>query len=308
MTLVAATLALFAPIGIGFAAGAIRLFADAEAAIDPLNRYSLYIAFPALVAHGLLSSELALPSTPGFWLLVPVVLAITALLARATLPRQAPTLALILSFGNVAYLGLPVVAEAFGERALPLASLAVAVHVALALSVGPALLLRWSGSSPRLGPLLARVVRQPLLYAPLIGLALRLAPSSARAAIDSVLDPLGRSAAPVALFLLGLYIHVHRARMRSFDAGDLAHIAFKLLVMPALTFALAFALVRLGLLLPLGARVLFVLSAMPAAITTFAMAHEHGVGTARVSRAIVTTTLVGLVTVPASVWIALHAL
>src|SRR5690606_29600915 len=82
----------------------------------------------------------------------------------------------------------------------------------------------------------------------------------------------------VALFLLGLYLFAHRARLRRVDAGDAAHVAFKGLLMPALTFAAAWALVRLGALEPLEARTLCILSAMPAAITTFSMAHEHGVG------------------------------
>ncbi len=303
-----ALLALVAPVLAGIVAGASRLFADPDAAIDALNRYALYIAFPAMVTNGLLSSELAIPSAPGFWLLVPLVLLATALLARASMRESAPTIALILAFGNVAYLGLPVVAAALGERAVPLASLAVAIHVSLALTIGPALLLRWSGSGDRLTSDLRRLIRQPLLWAPIVGLALRLVPSSARSPIAAVLDPIGRSAGPVALFLLGLYLYVNRARVRRIDLSDAAHVAFKTLLMPALALGGAVLLARFGWMSMPEARVLFVLSAMPAAITTFAIAREHGIGTDRVSRAIVLSTIASAATIPAAIWIALHAL
>jgi malonate transporter and related proteins len=306
VTLVWAALALVAQVLLGVLAGGLRLFPEPEAAIDHLNRYALYIAFPALVCAGLLSSELALPTTPGFWLSVPLVLAVTALAARAALPRQAPTIALILAFGNVAYLGLPVVEQVLGREALPIASLSVAVHVLLALSIGPALLLRWGGSDRPLRAVLGRVARQPLLWAPLVGLAARPLPAQALEAMDAVLTPLGRSAAPVALFLLGLYLYVNRARMRQVDGGDVAHVMFKVVLMPALTFGLVWALAQAGWLGSLEARVLAILSAMPAAITTFAIARDLDVGAERASRAVVSTTLASALTIPLTVWASLR--
>lgn len=306
MTLLWAALSLVAPVVLGVLAGAVRLFPNASGALDPLNRYALYVAFPPLVAQGLLASDLSIPSSPGFWLLVPAVLALTALAARALAPRQAPTLALILAFGNVAFLGLPVIEQVLGPASLPLASLGMAVHVLLATTVGPLLLLRWSHTPEGGAQVLARVVRQPLVWAPIVALAARTLPAPTREALVAILAPLGRSAAPVALFLLGLYLHANRARVRRLDLGDLAHVGWKVALMPALTFGLSLALVRAGAMLPREAQVLTLLSAMPAAITTFSMAHDYGVGAERTSRAVVATSLASILTIPLTAWAALR--
>jgi predicted permease len=303
MELGLAAAALVAPVLLGAGAGAVKLFSDPNAAVDHLNRYALYFAFPALVFRGLVSADYALPDSPGFWLLVPLALAVTAGACRLLAPRQAPTLALMVAFGNVAYLGLPVVERVLGDAAMPIASLAVAVHVTLALSVGPVLLLRWSGATKGLGSTLGRAARQPLLWAPLVGLAARLLPADVRGALDSVTLPLGKSAAPVALFLLGLYLHTHRDRMRRLGTADAVHVAVKLAALPAITFAGAWAFHHVGWLTPPEAQVLCLLSAMPAAITTFAIAQQLDVGAAQTSRAIVATTLVSAGVIPLAAWL-----
>lgn len=306
MQLLWAALSLAAPVILGWITGAMRLFPEPASALDPINRYALYVAFPPLVAQGLLASEVAFPSSIGFWLLVPVVLAITAIAARAIVPTHAPTLALILAFGNVAFLGLPVIEQVLGPIAMPIASLAMALHVLLAITVGPLLLLRWSDTRGGAASVLRRVARQPLLWAPIVALAARALPLEAREALVAVITPLGRSAAPVALFLLGLYLHVNRARVQRLDAGDVVHVAWKNALMPAITLGLAIGLRELDAIEVLEARVLVVLASMPAAITTFSMAHDYGVGAERTSRAVVATSIAAIVTVPISVWAALH--
>ncbi|MEQ9075920.1 MAG: AEC family transporter [Sandaracinaceae bacterium] len=310
MELWLAALALGAPILLGASAGAVRLFPDPNAAVDHLNRYALYFAFPALVFRGLVDADFALPTEPGFWLLIPLVLAVSALTVRALFPEEAPTLALIVAFGNVAYLGLPVVERVLGEDALGLAAVAVAVHVTLALSVGPLLLLRWSGRGDGFAESAKALARQPLLWAPVAGLAVHALPGDARSLldtmlVDTVIEPLGRSAAPVALFLLGLYLFTQRARLRRIEGGDVVHLGVKLLFLPALSFGVAFGFHSVGWLTPAQAQVLCLLAAMPAAITTFAISQQLGVGAERTSRAIVATSVLSIVTIPVASWLAL---
>jgi malonate transporter and related proteins len=301
--LIESALALALPLAIGWICGALKLFGDPSAAIDPLNRYALYVAFPALVCAGLMDRALAFPSSIGFWAIVPIAFAAVAILARLLARRQSPTIALVCAFGNVAYLGLPVVERALGEDALPIASLAVAIHVVIALTIGPLLLLRWSGGQTDLRALSIRVLKQPLVWAPIAGLALRLAPAAARDTIAAVLAPIGQSAAPVALVLLGLYLHTHRERMRKIDLGDLAHVLFKLALLPAATIGLALLFHRASMLTTGEAQVLVVLSAMPAAITTFSIAHDVRTGAERTSRAIVLTTLFSAIAIPIALWL-----
>lgn len=298
--------ALLFPLLLGVAAGAARLFEEPQEAIRHLNRYALTFAFPALVFRGLLDAEFSVPTSPLFWLAVPGVLAFSLLISRALAralgrPEWAGTAAMIESFGNVAYLGLPIVAQVLGSAAVGVSSLAVAVHITLAMAVGPVLLLRWGGGTGAVP--LAGLARQPLLWAPVVGLAARALPSAWGDAALVVVGPLGGSAAPVALFLLGVYLHRHRRGLR-FGKRALYHVFAKQILLPGVTFALAFVGVQQGWIARLDAQVLVVLAAMPAAITTFAIAERYHVGVETISEAIVVTTALAAAGVPAAVMLA----
>ncbi len=304
-------IALFVPALLGVVSGAASLFSDVDRAVTILNRYALYLAFPALIFAGIASSEGALPSEPGFWLVCPAVLALVAVGARLLFRAQSGTLALGTAFGNVAYLGLPVLAQVLGDTANETAAVAVAVHISLAVTVGPYLLVSWSGQTSADNgdkhPRLMNVVRQPLLWAPLVGFAAHLLPTGVRSVTVEVIRPVAHSAAPVALYLLGLFLWAHRkVLLERLSWGDVTHVVVKLLVVPGLTLGLCWLGARFEWLSVLQAQVLFVLSTMPIAITTFAMAQGLHTGGERMARAIVLSTLAAGLTVPVGAWLATH--
>lgn len=292
--------ALVLPLLLGALAERRRLFAEPDRAIAHLNVYALYVAFPALVYVGIADARFALPTSLGFYVLVPLALAITLGFTRVFARSAAGTVALVVTFGNVAYLGLPLVQRVLGDAVVGVASLAVAIHVSLSMLLGPWLLLRWSGSEGA-API-AAVLRQPLTYAPFVGLTARALPDELVAGTVALLEPLGASAAPVAMFLLGLYLHRHRDALR-LDAVVLRHVVLKLCVLPAVTFGLAFGLRELGRLEAVEARVLVLLAAMPAAISTFAIAERFGVGERRVCQAVVATSWISTLTIPLAAWL-----
>jgi len=304
-------LVLLAPPLLGWFAGALRLFDRPQRAVAHLNRYALYFAFPALVLAGLADASFGLPRGVFFWALVPAALALV-LLGIGWLgsgPARGP-LALVASFGNVAYLGLPVVEQTLGPHALGTASLAVAIHVTLSMLLGPWLLVRWGTLHERRSSRPGRraLLRQPLLWAPVVGLGARLLPEGARVLVVAVAQPIGASAAPIALFLLGLYLHTHRRALRQVDSVTVLLVATKLLVVPGVTFALGLLGYQLGWLTSVEAQVLLLLAAMPAAITTFAIAQELETGVARVTQAIVASSLLCIGTVPLAFWLGSVAL
>ena len=306
MELTFRVLALVAPLLVGALCGGLRLFPKPDLAVAQLNRFALYVAFPALVYGGLADARFALPSAWLFWALVPATLLLALALLRTFGRPHAGSLALVVAFGNVAYIGLPVVQQLLGDAATGVGALAVAIHVTLAMVFGPALLLRWSGGDGSAPP--SAVLRQPLLWAPLAGLLARQLPGDARRLLGAVADPLGDAAAPVARFLLGLYLHTHRAVLRRIDRAALGHVAAKLLLLPALTFAGVAGGLHAGLLPLREAQVLLLLAAMPTAITTFAIAERFGVGVNRVTQAIVASTLASALSLPATAWLALRVL
>lgn len=319
-------LRLATPGVLGALAGALGLFPNPRLAIDVLNRYALSIGFPALVAYGLVDARLALPTQWAFYLLWPLTLGLV-LTGVALLLRQARgTVALVCAFGNVAYLGLPLVIAAQGDAISGAASLAVTVHVVFAVTAGPALLERWTAreldaepgddraasrptqgaSSPRRG-IWGTLWRMPLFWAPWAGLACRALPDAARAEVAVGLKPLAASAAPVAIFLLGLHLVFERKRLTHVDRSLVAHVVVRLLVLPATAALLAWGAWRAGWLSAPLARLHVTLASMPAAIATFSMAHQLGAGAQRVAGVIAWTTLLAALSIPAwatfAVWL-----
>ncbi|MFT6399819.1 MAG: putative permease [Bradymonadia bacterium] len=295
---------LVVPVVLGVACARARLIGDLRSGIAALNVFALYFGFPALIVSGLIRGDFLLPTEVGFWLAIP--LSVTAIAGMARLMSRgerssAGTLALVGLFGNVAYLGLPFCIAVFGDEYAGVCSLAVSIHVAIAVSVGPVLLVRWSGAEGR-GDVVRRVLRQPLFWAPFVGILLRLSPAASAIATPAVV-PLGQAAAPVALFMLGLYLYDRRAEMRR---PAPAHVFLVLGLSPALTALIVLGLHALGLFGDLKvASILVVLASMPAAITTFSIAHDAGADTDRVAATIVQSTLVAIVTLPVVALIAL---
>lgn len=301
-----AVLGLAGAIALGALASRSGALGDRDAAIAVLNALGIRVAFPALVLVAVARAPNA-SEAPATWLVGPLavvlVLALVAVVRRVSrrVRDAAGSIALVVAFGNVAYLGMPLATALLGEEHASTAALAATAHVAVAVTAGPLLLGRWSGQArPRS---LLRVAMQPLFLALVAGLALRLVPALARDLVLAAATPIGSVAAPVGAFVLGAYLERHRALALRAEAGTLLSVAARLVLVPAVALALVHALVASGAMPPAGARLAVLLAAMPAAISTFAIAHDEGHGAERAAGAIVVSSLLSALTVP--VWLAL---
>jgi predicted permease len=137
-----------------------------------------------------------------------------------------------------------------------------------------------------------------------LGLAARAAPEHELQQGFALVAPVAASAAPVALFLLGLYLWTHRAALGRVDRAVAVLVAGKLLMFPAFSFAIAMLLLQWRLITLDQGRVLVLLSGAPTAITTFAIAHEYGTGEQPIAQGIVLSTALSAVTLPAVVQLA----
>ncbi len=293
------------PALLGALAARLGVFEDPRRAIAHLNLYAITIAFPALIAKGLIGADVALPRAPMFYLLWPLVLVV--LLASARLiPRLRPhagTIALISTFANVAYLGLPYVTAVFGEEIAGPAALVVSIHVVGAVSLGPALLVAWSESEEEtvtLRSVAAKLVRMPLFWSPFAGLLLRAFPDAVQNPALAAISPLAASAAPVALFLLGMHVWVERAHLLKMNRRLFGHLTLRVVLAPSVALGLSAIAYALGWLAGEWAALHVVLAAMPAAITTFSMAHDADVGVDLVAATIVWSTILAVGMLP--VW------
>jgi malonate transporter and related proteins len=277
--------------------GALGLFRAPDQAIATLNRLCLYLAFPALIFANVYAADLALAAAPGFLaasvLPTLVLLGGLALLTRRVDPDARAALGIGSILGNIAYLGIPLCAALLGPQVIGLASVSAALHIVVCIPLGTWVLLRWgrpahvNGRGPWV-----EVVRQPLVWAPILAMVARLLPV---AIIDPVIPPakwIGAAASPVALFMIGLYLHTHRRSLANLRWTDAGLVGAKLVVLPALALACVLVGLRLELLELEAGKVVIVQAAMPTAITTFALAEEYGVGREPLVRGIVGGTIV----------------
>jgi malonate transporter and related proteins len=304
--LLAAVAPLILAVLAGASLGALKLFPAPDAAIATLNRFCLYLAFPALIFAGVYEADLAVAASPGFVAasVLPslVLLGLVALLSRGVEPDVRAALGIGSMLGNIAYLGIPISAALVGPQAVGLASVSAALHIVLTIPLGSWVLLRWGrpehGAETKGGfasaskPLTA-ILRQPLVWSPILAVfAQLLLPLRVVAPVLPPAEWIGAAASPVALVMIGLYLHTNRRELVRLRWADAALIGAKLVVLPTLAFAAAWLGLRQGWLTGDAARVVVVQAAMPTAITAFALAEEYRVGRAPLVRAIVGGTLV----------------
>lgn len=312
MTLALTAAGLVLPVLIGGLLGAVGLFRDPDAAVDVLNRFALYVGFPLLIVVGMVDRGFTVPTELGFWIAIPAAAALCTLVLAVlglvpALRDSRGALVLTTVWGNVAYVGLPVVEGVLGGEWLGLASLAVALHVLVSMILGPTLLLAWSPAAAEVDPLTAlrravvSVLRQPLAWSPVVGLLLRLLPAEALSPLVAVIKPVAGTAGPVALVLIGLFLHTHHRRLRP-DLSAVVHVLAKLVLLPLATLAVVVPLGLAGWVTPEQTRLLLLLAAMPTAISTFAIAVQFEVAVERVAVAVVASTVLAAGWVPLVVW------
>lgn len=110
--------------------------------VEVLNKYALYIGFPALVITSLMHLEIGEQSYSKLIIYNSVYIIFCMLLAFPVSKlfryssKMRRSLFLILPFGNIAYLGMPILQNAFGDEILPVAAIISAVFVFWLLTLG----------------------------------------------------------------------------------------------------------------------------------------------------------------------------
>lgn len=297
-------LPLIAPAALGFLCGALRLFADYRAAAAVLNRYALYVAFPVLVLGSLLRGQVTLPKDPPFYLAHVVMFAIVYSCFMVA-SRFSGTVKQVFRpgvfagfFGNIGYLGIPLGAQILGNDALPLVALTASIHIFLCMTMGLSSLMIAGGQQMDWRDAVRSVAMQPLVWAPVVGILAKAYGGSWATQVYMPFHAVGMSAAPVGLFIVGMYLHAYRGVVLKLEPSMVMLAVCKLVLMPLLFGPLAWMLFAQGLITGLEARIMVLMAALPTAVSAFSVAHEHSVQEEMVARVIVLTTALSLVTLP----------
>ncbi len=296
-------LPVFAIIGAGYLCGARRLLGPESSAA--LNLFVYWVALPALVFRALATVDLARVFDPwfiaGFLGPVLVVWPLSSLAARllfrgglaeSTLHGANAVL------GNSGFMGIPLAITAWGEPAMLPAIVATIVNTAVIPGLSIALVETDRGRAAGLAGVLAKVGRalatNPLLVAPAFGLAWAATAMPVPTPVDTFARILGAAAAPCALFAIGLFLVGKPQSEGRAEVGLI--IAVKLLILPALTALMLFALVPVD---PLWAKTGLLMAALPTGAGTFVLAQAYGIYVLRTSSAILWGTVLSVATLTA---------
>ena len=302
-TILNTALPFFALIFCGYGAGRFRLLS--EASVAGVNAFVFYFALPAFIFNLLATSPLADvvngPFVAAYLGTGLVVFAVAAILGRLLFKVRRSEAALQGSaavLGNTGYMGIPLVASAFGDRAaIPLVlglTLEATVLIPLTIILVEAQKGLDAGWSQLLGSVTGAMVRNPIIIAIFTGVLVSAMSLGLPTPIENFTDLLGRAAGPCALFALG-------ATLTSFPIstgiGEVSYMTFfKLLVHPA---AIWFATTRLFHVDPLWASVAILGASLPVAANVFIVARQYDTYVDRTSSAILVSTAISVVTVSA---------
>jgi malonate transporter len=295
-TIVGVALPFFAVLLCGMLAARLRLLDDAG--LMGLNTFVFWFALPALLFHKVAVTPFARLTDWTLYvgyegsclLLYGIVLAAVRWGARRPLP-EAAICAFAASWGNVGYMGVPLLIAAYGE-ALATPSLLAVVLDTLILQSLTILLLESGGAAGRGGLRVVgrAVVRNPLILAVFAGAAVAWLRVDLPAPVTGFLDLLGPAAGSGALFALGATL---RGGALSQDKALVAGVSLaKLVLLPALAWLVL-------LVIPVPAELvapLVVTTALPTAASVFVIAQRYGVLERQVAAIVFLSHLVGILT------------
>lgn len=295
MLLFALLLPLFLLAALGWALARSRHLASGWQA--GLGELTVKLLVPALLLNGAYTNGL---SGSGSWQLlcafylplVAVFLVFAFGFGRG--PGSAPR-ALAATYSNNAFVGIPVLVQAFGNDSLRYAFPVIAFHSL----VGFTLYYLCASAPGQQGRLLRSVVaalKNPIVVSLFIGFALQLAGVVLPGAAVRMLDMLSAAALPCALLVLGASLAGLRAQR---IAETLAVVATKLLLLPLLVMALALYVLGLP---PAAAAVLVVMAGCPVGVNAALVVQADGKDAAVASSATLLSSVACVATLPLWLW------
>jgi len=288
---------VFALIFAGTIAGRFGLL-DA-AVTNALNRFVVSLALPALLFDVTVHAPLGQVLDWGFVAAFGGGILGTLVLMAPTFRRQSLTIAslrgLNATYANVGFMGIPLCAMAFGPASLGPVVIAVIITASVQFAGVIALIeIDRHGGDGVARIVVPRLMRNPLLVAPLFGLLIDGLGFAVPSPVGAFIKLLGQAASPCALVATGLFIAAHRNDFR-LGAVPLL-VTLKLIVQPAIAWLIAGPMLHLA---PLPTAVAVLLSALPTGTGPFILAEAYDTDRGPAAATILLTTVLSVLTVSA---------
>ncbi len=296
-------LPVFAIMLAGYLAGRFKLLGPASS--EALNSFVYFVALPALFFISMARVEIAeafhVPFLIAFGGGLLGSFGFSVLVAVFVFPNRLAALGLhglCAVFSNTGYLGIPLLLTAFGEAGKLPGIISTVVMGAVVMTIGLAIIETDLSQGARpirvLGKILLGVVKSPLVLSAAAGLSVSAMGWSVPAAVATFADILGAAASPCALFAIGLFMVGRSFTAGMEEVGWL--VTIKLLVHPAITWWLAFAVMDMA---PVWAAAAVIQAALPTGALVFVLAQKYDIYVQRSTAAIMVSTVLSVITLSA---------
>jgi predicted permease len=290
------------PLFVIIAAGMIfsRTKVSSDNWIEILNKYALYIGFPALVVASLLKLETGEQSFLKLIIYTSLYVVFCMLLAFpiARIFRLSKTmlrsLFLILPFGNFAYLGMPVLQNAYGDEIMPAAAIISAVYLFWLLTLGIILIEVFGEDHLHPKKLIFSLIQNPLLISVFAGLAIVFFKITMPDFAEKTIGIFAESVTGVVLFSLGIFLGMQKVGNIKEWRNVFILVGVTMLVLPFLFFLFLKSSNFDSQLL----KASVIDAAMPLGITPYALSELYKLETKLVARVVVLGTLLSMVITP----------
>ena len=272
-----------------------------------LNEFALKIGLPVLIfsalskAHFSFSEQITLIGVNSVFVVGLFLCALAFGAAARFSKKTLRTFILCLMFGNIAYLGIPILGQVFGSAVIPTASVIVAVYFVWIFTLGTGYLeaTHVDGEKQALRRTVATLVKNPLLIAVVAGALVAGFAIPIPSVMAQSLDMVSASVTPTVLIVIGLFIGKSKFGKPQEWIGVALFSFLTLIVAPA---GLYFGLKLFGFP-PHQFSTSIIEAAMPLAITPFALADTFDLNKEFISRSIVFSTILSIFSLP--FWISL---
>lgn len=280
-----------------------RLKMASQSWVEILNKYALLIGFPALVIVSMLHLEgelktyfpLILINSGYIVALLMLVYPVAALFGYSG--RMKRSLFLILPFRNIAYLGIPVLANAFGEEILPVAALLSAVYIFWMLTLGLILVEAHGHGRFSLKRVGLSLIGNPLLISVFVGIAIVSFGITLPSFAEKTLNLFSGSVTAVVLFSLGIFLGLQDFGKPREWIQVAVYTAVTMFVLPAIFYGL----LQFSNLPSDQLKSTILDAAMPLGLTPYALSVQYQLETKLFARIVVLGTLLSIFVIP--LWI-----
>jgi malonate transporter and related proteins len=304
--LVAALLPVFLLIALGFILKRSLMRLDTQ--WHGLERLTYYVLFPMLLIQTLVKADLTkvpVGGVGGALFLSALAMSLLCLALRPALERldiDGPAFTSIFQGATrwQTYVALSVSANLYGDAGLALASVAMVAIIPLVNVLSVGVLAHYASPEKQSArAIVMTVVRNPLIWACLIGLVVNVTHLPLPRIWHEVADALGRSSLAIGLLVTGAGLHLEGLFRLSMGAA--IGVLFKLALMPLLALGLALWFGLSGTSFVIVA----ICSAVPTSPSAYVLARQMGGDAPLLAQIITLQTILAAMTMPIAIaWVA----